>query len=116
MTPVEKCGIVVEDAPFLAVELKVETGGRAAGSATFAPMSTTGSPAGRGMRCGSSRKPEPAGSSPICMCARDLWAKVTRALFYDLVELGEERDVGGQRMFGIASDRRVFRHGAGGER
>src|SRR5450631_4657050 len=25
VTPVEKCGIVVEDAPFLAVELKVET-------------------------------------------------------------------------------------------
>jgi hypothetical protein len=28
---------------------------------------------------------------------------VTRALFYDLVELGEERDVGGRRMFGVAS-------------
>ena len=34
---------------------------------------------------------------------RDLWAKVTRALFYDLVELGEERDVDGVRMFGVAS-------------
>src|SRR5437773_12429725 len=26
VTPVEKCGIVVEDAPFLAVELKIEAG------------------------------------------------------------------------------------------
>ena len=34
---------------------------------------------------------------------RDLWALVTRALFYDLVELGEERDVDGTRMFGVAS-------------
>src|SRR5262249_53966679 len=34
---------------------------------------------------------------------RDLWAKVTRALFYDLVELGEERDQDGARMFGVAS-------------
>jgi hypothetical protein len=34
---------------------------------------------------------------------RDLWAKVTRTLFYDLVALGEERDIGGERMFGIAS-------------
>jgi hypothetical protein len=32
---------------------------------------------------------------------RDLWAKVTRALFYDLVALGEERDVGGKTMFGV---------------
>ena len=28
---------------------------------------------------------------------------MTRALFYDLVELGEERDVAGTRMFGVAS-------------
>jgi hypothetical protein len=34
---------------------------------------------------------------------RELWAKVTRALFYDLVELGEERAVEGQAMFGVAS-------------
>jgi hypothetical protein len=34
---------------------------------------------------------------------RDLWAKVTRALFFDLVELGEEREVAGQAMFGVTS-------------
>jgi hypothetical protein len=28
---------------------------------------------------------------------------VTRALFYDLVTLGEEREIEGQRMFGVAS-------------
>src|SRR6266542_3633267 len=28
VTPVEKCGIVVDDAPFLAVELKAEQGGQ----------------------------------------------------------------------------------------
>ena len=39
---------------------------------------------------------------------RDLWAKVTRALFYDLVELGEEREVDGERMFGVASEREFF--------
>ena len=39
---------------------------------------------------------------------RDLWAKVTRALFYDLVELGEEREVGGERMFGSASGGEFF--------
>ena len=41
VTPVEKCGIVVDDAPFLAVELKVEQGER--GQVLHsAPMSTTG--------------------------------------------------------------------------
>jgi len=34
---------------------------------------------------------------------RELWAKVTRALFFDLVELGEEREVEGKAMFGVAS-------------
>jgi len=34
---------------------------------------------------------------------RGLWAKVTRALFYDLVELGEEREIGGKAMFGVTS-------------
>ena len=33
VTPVEKCGITVEDAPFLAVELKIETRRRRPGSA-----------------------------------------------------------------------------------
>ena len=42
------------------------------------------------------------------MCGSGLWAKVTRALFYDLVELGEERDIGGERMFGVASAGEFF--------
>jgi hypothetical protein len=39
---------------------------------------------------------------------RNLWALVTRSLFYDLVELGEQRDVHGQRMFGVVSAGRFF--------
>ena len=39
---------------------------------------------------------------------RDLWAKVTRALFYDLVALGEERDIGGKAMFGVVSSGEFF--------
>ena len=39
---------------------------------------------------------------------RDLWAKVTRALFYDLVELGEEREFDGRTMFGVASGGAFF--------
>ena len=52
--------------------------------------------------CGSSRKKSSGGLKPYLHVRRDLWAKVTRALFYDLVELGEERDIDGERMFGVA--------------
>ena len=46
---------------------------------------------------------ETGGLKPYLHVRRELWALVTRALFYDLVELGEERDIDGRRMFGVAS-------------
>jgi hypothetical protein len=64
--------------------------------------------------CGSDNvlrfEPEPAtgGLKPFLHVRRDLWAKVTRALFYDLVELGEEREIGGMPMFGVASGSEFF--------
>jgi hypothetical protein len=48
------------------------------------------------------------GLKPYLHVRRNLWAKVTRALFYDLVELGAEREVDGVRMFGIASGGEFF--------
>ena len=48
-------------------------------------------------------EPHSGGLKPYLHVRRNLWAKVTRALFYDLVELGEERDIDGVRMFGVAS-------------
>ena len=102
VTPVEKCGIQVDDVPFLAVELDVEqgAGGRVLHFRTnvddwvacgpehplrFEPESGTG------------------GLKPYVHVRRGLWARVTRALFFDLVELGEEREVDGIAMFGVAS-------------
>jgi hypothetical protein len=102
VTPVEKCGITVDDAPFLAVELNIEDGaeGRVLHFRTnvddwvacgpqhalrFEPEAGTG------------------GLKPYLHVRRDLWAKVTRTLFFDLVEIGEERDVEGRAMFGVMS-------------
>jgi uncharacterized protein len=107
VTPVEKCGIVVEDAPFLAVELEVET--RA--SRRILHFRTN---VDDWVACGPQHalrfEPErdTGGLRPYLHVRAGLWAKVTRALLYDLVELGEERDVDGQRMFGIASDLEFF--------
>ena len=53
------------------------------------------------------------GLKPYLHVRRDLWAKVTRALFYDLVELGEERDVDGPAHVRRRVGRGVFRDGAG---
>ncbi|MGD9922548.1 MAG: DUF1285 domain-containing protein [Pseudorhodoplanes sp.] len=107
VTPVEKIGIVVEDVPFLAVEMRREdtsSGPRlhfrtnvddwvecdAAHALRFEPEAGTG------------------GLRPYLHVRRDLWARVTRALLYDLVELGEERDLAGERMFGVASGGSFF--------
>ena len=51
------------------------------------------------------------GLTPYLHVRADLWAKVTRAIYYDLVDMGEERMVDGRPMFGVASGGRVFRDG-----
>jgi uncharacterized protein len=107
VTPVEKCGIVVEDAPFLAVELKTDT---QAGHQVLHFRTNVDDWVACGPQHGLRFEPEPqtGGLKPYLHVRSNLWARVTRALFYDLVELGEERGVGGQRMFGIASGQEFF--------
>ena len=107
VTPVEKCGITVDDAPFLAVELRVEPSeqGRVLHFRTNVDD---------WVACGPEHalrfEPEPhsGGLKPYLHVRRDLWAKVRRPLFYELVELGEEREVDGTRMFGVASGEEFF--------
>jgi uncharacterized protein len=102
VTPVEKCGITVDDAPFMAVELSVE---KSAGGHTLHFRTNVDD----WVVCGPEHilrfEPEAGtgGLKPYVHVRRDLWAKVTRALFFDLVELGEERDVAGRAMFGVMS-------------
>jgi uncharacterized protein len=107
VTPVEKVGITVEDAPFLAVEMRVGAGdsGQELDFRTNVEDWVACGPENR-LRF----EPEPAsgGLKPYLHVRRDLWARVTRALFYDLVALGGERDIDGRRMFGIASRGEFF--------
>jgi uncharacterized protein len=102
VTPAEKCGIRVDDAPFLAVELKVEqdAAGRVLNFRTNVDDWVACGPQHR-LRFEPERGT--GGLKPYLHVRRDLWAKVTRTLFFDLVELGEERDVGGTAMFGVSS-------------
>jgi hypothetical protein len=45
---------------------------------------------------------------PYLHVRAELWAKVTRALYYDLVDIGEERMVDGRSMFGVSSAGEFF--------
>jgi hypothetical protein len=107
VTPVEKCGITVDDAPFLAVEMRVEkaAGGRVLHFRTNVDDWVV---CGRDHALRFEPERDTGGLKPYLHVRRGLWAKVTRALFYDLVDLGEERDIGGDRMFGVASAGEFF--------
>jgi uncharacterized protein len=102
VTPVEKCGIVVEDAPFMAVEMHAEDlgAGRALLFRTNVDDWVTCGP-GHPLRF--EHEAATGGLKPYVLVRSDLWAKVTRAVWYDLVELGEEREIDGTAMFGVSS-------------
>jgi hypothetical protein len=107
VTPVEKVGLIVEEVPFLAVELAVEhdPSGQRLDFRTNVDDWVTAGP-GHGLRF--EQDAATGGLKPFLHVRRELWAKVTRALFYDLVELGEERELEGRMMFGIVSNGEFF--------
>ena len=97
VTPVEKVGIAVEDAPFVAVEMRAE--GDVLNFRTNVD-DWVACGAGHALRF----EPEKTGGlKPYLHVRRELWARLTRPLFYDLVERGEERTVDGRDFFGVAS-------------
>ncbi|HYC17537.1 MAG TPA: DUF1285 domain-containing protein [Pseudolabrys sp.] len=107
VTPVEKVGIVVDDAPFLAVEMKTSSG-EGVRVLQFRTNVDDWVTAGPGHALRFELQPANGGLKPYLHVRRELWAKVTRALFYDLVALGEEREISGKMMFGIVSAGEFF--------
>jgi hypothetical protein len=99
VTPVERVGIAVEDAPFQAVEMAVEGEGaeRQVAFRTNVDDVVSVGP-DHPLRF---ERDASGGMKPYVRVRGDLWARVTRALTYDLIALGEDRDVGGQRVFGV---------------
>ena len=106
VTPVEKVGIRVDDAPFLAVEMTKEPG--EAGLCLRFRTNVDDWVAcdlAHPLRFEASAE---GGLTPYLHVRADLWAKVTRALYYDLVDIGEARVVDGREMFGVASSGAFF--------
>ena len=106
VTPVEKVGITVDDAPFLAVEMEKQAG---EGGARLRFRTNVDD----FVECDADHRlrfetADDGGLIPYLHVRGDLWAKVTRALYYDLVDIGEERVVDGKPMFGIASAGEFF--------
>ena len=102
VTPVERCRITVDDAPFTAVELQVRGGGQTQ-SLTFRTnvddQITVNDihPIRVAFDAGSG---EP---SPYVLVRERLEALITRAVYYELVELGWEEVVDGSPLFGVWS-------------
>lgn len=101
VTPVEKVGIKVEDAPLQAVEMAVEGEGdqRSIAFRTRTDDLVTVGPDNvlRFERAANE------GVKPYVHVRRGLWARLTRALTYDLLALGEIGEIDGQAQFGIAA-------------
>jgi uncharacterized protein len=101
VTPVEKVGIRVADAPFQAVEMQADGQGGAR-NIVFRTnvddvVTVSADNALRFVKTGHE------GLAPYLHVRRDLWARVTRALTYDLLALGEVRHRDGTAMYGIAA-------------
>ena len=103
VTPVEKVGIEVEDAPFLAVEVNADGGDLTfrtnVGDLTEAgpdhPMRFEGSDGESELK-------------PYVHVRGDLWALCARPVMYELVELGEEVLVDEREMFALTSRGATF--------
>jgi hypothetical protein len=106
VTPVEKVGIRVDDAPFLAVEMQKvnDEGSRLLRFRTNVDDWVACDTAHR-LRFEAAAD---GGLTPYLHVRADLWAKVTRAIYYDLVDMGEERMVDGRQMFGVSSGGEFF--------
>lgn len=101
VTPVERVGVEVEDAPFLAVEMAVDGEGDAR-AITFRTNVDDLASVGSDNPLRFDRD-ERGGVKPYVRVRGDLWALVTRALMFDLVAMGEERVVAGARVYGVAA-------------
>jgi hypothetical protein len=102
VTPVEMLGIRVDDAPFLAVELKVQDGpsGPRLCFRTNVDDEATADEA-HPLRF---EREAAGGLKPYVLVRGGLWARATRPVYLELVERAETREIGGRAMLGVASD------------
>ncbi|MFT5486075.1 MAG: hypothetical protein ACI9JL_002413 [Paracoccaceae bacterium] len=111
ITPAEMCRIKVDDAPFAAVEMTVEGAG-AHQNLTFRTNIDEIVTAGPNNPLRVAIDPDTQEPAPYVMIRDGLEALITRAVFYDLVELADVRAHGGASVMGVWSDGKFFEIGS----
>lgn len=106
VSPVEKVGIQVDDAPFLVVDVE-STGSGKDRALTFYTKTEDVVPAGPGHDIRVNCDPATGEPSPYVHVRAGLEALIDRKTFYRLVDLGTEEQVDGVAWFGVWS-RNVF--------
>lgn len=107
VTPVEKLGIQVEDAPFVAVDFSVSGEGDSQ-EITFTTNVGDEAVAGPDHPIRVTRDAETGAPSPYVMIRRGLEARIDRKSFYRLVEMGETAMHEGEDWFGVRSGGMFF--------
>lgn len=102
VTPVEKIGITVEDAPFVAVDFTV-AGVDAGQTLTFHTNVGDDAEAGPDHPIRVERDETTGEPSPYVLIRRNLEALIDRKSYYRLVEAATVEEVDGERMFGVRS-------------
>ena len=110
VTPAEKGEIIVEDAPFMAVEFSANGQGKEQSLEfrtnidEFVQASTT-----HPLRF--SENIETGEPSPYILVRKNLEAKLTRSVYYQLVDLGVVERLSGDKIFGVWSNEEFFKIG-----
>lgn len=102
VTPVEKVGIRVDDAPFVAVDFSA-TGEGEGQVLTFTTQVGDTAVAGPEHPIRVTRDPETGEPAPYILVRTNLEALIDRKSFYRLVELGAHADHAGESWFGVWS-------------
>lgn len=103
VTPVEKVGIRVDDAPFVAVDFRVVGAGTLDQAITFTTNVEDEVTAGADAPIRVERDPATGEPAPYVMVRRGLEARIDRKSFYRLVEIGEHASHDGADWFGVRS-------------
>ena len=107
VTPVEKVGITVEDAPFVAVDFELEGSGQAQ-ALTFTTNVADTVKAGPDAPIRIERDPKTGEPSPYVRIRANLDALIDRKSFYRLVDIGTSEIYQGKDWFGVWSGGQFF--------
>jgi hypothetical protein len=107
VTPVEKVGIKVDDAPLLAIDVEATGAGREQ-VLTFTTKTEDEAAAGPDHPLRVDRDPQTGEPAPYVLIRANLWALIDRKSFYRLIDLCCHHDHGGQQWFGLWSSGQFF--------